>query len=173
MKTVLSAILTLALFAVPLVRADETADLTAVKAAVALYKQSLETLDAAKASQLFADDSQVFESGGVEGTYAHYLPVWTAIARRWREGATRCKIPRSYPSTGVNPYIPCPKTPRKSPHPAAAKTAFANVASAAAATILTPCSLSRSGILAVRHAAAGTSTNHRHETRSLLLPAWR
>lgn len=73
MKTVLSAILTLALFAVPLVRADETADLTAVKAAVALYKQSLETLDAAKASQLFADDSQVFESGGVEGTYAHYL----------------------------------------------------------------------------------------------------
>jgi ketosteroid isomerase-like protein len=73
MKTTLSALLTLALFATTFVRADEPADLAAVKSAVALYKQSLETLDAAKASRLFTPDSQVFESGGVEGTYAHYL----------------------------------------------------------------------------------------------------
>jgi ketosteroid isomerase-like protein len=73
MKTTLPALLTLALFATTFVRADEPADLAAVKSAVALYKQSLETLDAAKASRLFTPDSQVFESGGVEGTYAHYL----------------------------------------------------------------------------------------------------
>lgn len=73
MKILRSLIFTLGLFAFTLVRADETADLAAVKTAVALYKQSLETLDAAKASHLFTADSQVFESGGVEGTYAHYL----------------------------------------------------------------------------------------------------
>ncbi|HEX7632652.1 MAG TPA: nuclear transport factor 2 family protein [Lacunisphaera sp.] len=73
MKPALSLVLALASFAVSSVRADEAADLTAVRTAVALYKQSLETLDAAKASHLFTPDSQVFESGGVEGTYAHYL----------------------------------------------------------------------------------------------------
>ena len=68
-----TGLLTLALFASPLVCADDAVDLTAVKSAIALYKQSLETLDATKASPLFTADSQVFESGGVEGTYAHYL----------------------------------------------------------------------------------------------------
>ena len=73
MKIMLPALFTLALAVLPVVRADEASELTAVKTAVALYKQSLETLDATKASPLFTADSQVFESGGVEGTYAHYL----------------------------------------------------------------------------------------------------
>ena len=54
-------------------RASEASDLTEIKSVVARYKDSLETLDAAKAKGLFVADSQVFESGGVEGTYAHYL----------------------------------------------------------------------------------------------------
>jgi ketosteroid isomerase-like protein len=69
----LPTILALALFAPIIVRADEAADLTAVKSVVGLYKQSLESLDAAQAKNLFTADSAVFESGGVEGTYAHYL----------------------------------------------------------------------------------------------------
>lgn len=71
--TALPTILALALFTPIIVRADEAADLAAVKSVVGLYKQSLETLDASKAKDLFTADSQVFESGGVEGTYAHYL----------------------------------------------------------------------------------------------------
>lgn len=65
--------LALALLAPIIVRADEAADLTAVKSVVSLYKQSLESLDAAKAKDLFTTGSAVFESGGVEGTFAHYL----------------------------------------------------------------------------------------------------
>lgn len=55
------------------VRADETADLAAIRSVVGQYKQALETLDAAKAKDLFTADSQVFESGGVEGSFDHYL----------------------------------------------------------------------------------------------------
>ena len=54
-------------------RASEAADLAAIKSAVTRYKESMEALDASKAQDLFVADSQVFESGGVEGTFAHYL----------------------------------------------------------------------------------------------------
>ena len=49
------------------------ADETAVKSVLAAYNQALTRLDAAQAKDLFTADSAVFESGGVEGTYAHYL----------------------------------------------------------------------------------------------------
>jgi uncharacterized protein (TIGR02246 family) len=49
-------------------RAADNADQSAVKAVLAAYNQALTTLDAAKAKNLFTPDS-----GGVEGTYAHYL----------------------------------------------------------------------------------------------------
>ena len=49
------------------------ADETAVKSVLAAYNHALTSLDAAQAKALFTADSQVFESGGVEGTYAHYL----------------------------------------------------------------------------------------------------
>ncbi len=48
-------------------------DEAAAKSVLAAYNQALTTLDAAKAKDLFTADSAVFESGGVEGTYAHYL----------------------------------------------------------------------------------------------------
>lgn len=37
------------------------------------YKNSLQNLTTEGTLELFSDNSQVFESGGVEGTYAHYL----------------------------------------------------------------------------------------------------
>ncbi|HVZ64162.1 MAG TPA: nuclear transport factor 2 family protein [Opitutaceae bacterium] len=54
-------------------RAADSSDQNAVKAVLAAYNLALTTLDAAKAKDLFTADSAVFESGGVEGTYAHYL----------------------------------------------------------------------------------------------------
>lgn len=48
-------------------------DETAVKAVLAAYNHALTSLDAAPAKDLFTADSAVFESGGVEGTFAHYL----------------------------------------------------------------------------------------------------
>lgn len=54
-------------------RAADSADQNAIKAVLAAYNLALTTLDAAKAKELFTADSAVFESGGVEGTYAHYL----------------------------------------------------------------------------------------------------
>lgn len=60
----------LALATVP---AAESADVAAVKAVLQAYKTALEQLDAAPAAKLFTADAQVFESGGVEGTFADYL----------------------------------------------------------------------------------------------------
>lgn len=53
--------------------AAESADLAAVKTVLKAYKTALEKLDAAQAAKLFTADAQVFESGGVEGTFADYL----------------------------------------------------------------------------------------------------
>ena len=57
----------------PLARAVDSADGTAIKAVLTVYKDGLEKLDVSNAAKLFAEDSQVFESGGVEGNFAHYL----------------------------------------------------------------------------------------------------
>jgi len=54
-------------------RAADSPDQTAVKTVLAAYNEALTTLNAAKAKDLFTADSAVFESGGVEGTFAHYL----------------------------------------------------------------------------------------------------
>jgi|APLak6261676563_1056112.scaffolds.fasta_scaffold00012_4 ketosteroid isomerase-like protein len=53
--------------------AANSSDQDAIKAVLGAYNQALTSLDAAKAQDLFTADSAVFESGGVEGTYAHYL----------------------------------------------------------------------------------------------------
>lgn len=50
--------------------ADDAAE---VKAVLAAYKDGLEKLDVAQLTPHFTADSQVFESTGVEGTFAHYL----------------------------------------------------------------------------------------------------
>jgi len=45
----------------------------AVLQVMSKYKNALESLNVKGTLTLFSDDSQVFESGGVEGSYAHYL----------------------------------------------------------------------------------------------------
>lgn len=74
MKTKLLSLLVLtSVFALPALRANGAAEVASVKAVLQAYKQSLENLDAAPAMDLFTADCQVFESGGVEGTFANYL----------------------------------------------------------------------------------------------------
>ncbi len=48
-------------------------DWQAVEAVLAQYKAAIERLDATGTEKLFAADAQIFETGGVEGTYANYL----------------------------------------------------------------------------------------------------
>ncbi len=62
--------LKLALAAAPAADSDDTA---AVKAVLKDYKTALEKRDAAPAAKLFTPEARVFESGGVEGTFADYL----------------------------------------------------------------------------------------------------
>ena len=45
----------------------------AVRAVLEQYKEAIERLDATGAEQLFSSDSEIFESGGSEGTYPQYL----------------------------------------------------------------------------------------------------
>lgn len=49
------------------------ADEAAVKDILSRYKSAIERLDATGTEALFAPDSAIFETGGVEGTYAQYL----------------------------------------------------------------------------------------------------
>ena len=48
-------------------------DTRAVEAVLATYKTALERLDVTGTQELFTPDSQIFENGGIEGTYANYL----------------------------------------------------------------------------------------------------
>lgn len=70
MKQLVFALL---LVVAPLVRAEDSADVASVKGVLKDYKTALEKRDAAPAARLFTAEAQVFESGGVEGTFADYL----------------------------------------------------------------------------------------------------
>lgn len=48
-------------------------DTAAVRQVLLQYKSAIERLDATGTTALFTSDSQVFENGGVEGSYANYL----------------------------------------------------------------------------------------------------
>ncbi|TGD77394.1 MULTISPECIES: DUF4440 domain-containing protein [Hymenobacter] len=52
--------------------AGSAADEAAVKMVLTKYQQAVQKLDTTGTHRLFAPNSQVFESGGVEGTYRHY-----------------------------------------------------------------------------------------------------
>ena len=52
---------------------SRVADTRAVEAVLTQYKSAIEKLDAAGTERLFTPDSQIFETGGSEGTYANYL----------------------------------------------------------------------------------------------------
>lgn len=54
-------------------RGKRAADQRAVEAVLAQYTAAIERLDARGTETLFTTDSQIFESGGSEGTYANYL----------------------------------------------------------------------------------------------------
>lgn len=49
------------------------AETAAVTQVLAQYLAAIERLDATGTERLFTEDSQVFENGGVEGTYRNYL----------------------------------------------------------------------------------------------------
>jgi uncharacterized protein (TIGR02246 family) len=53
--------------------ATPEAEEAAVKSVLSQYKSAIEKLDATGTEQLFTADSAIFETGGVEGTYANYL----------------------------------------------------------------------------------------------------
>ena len=48
-------------------------DEAAVRSVLQQYKAAIEQLDARGTERLFAADSVIFETGGVEGNYANYL----------------------------------------------------------------------------------------------------
>ena len=51
----------------------DTADKQDVIAVMKSYKDALQNLTTEGTFELFTEDSKVFESGGVEGSYAHYI----------------------------------------------------------------------------------------------------
>jgi hypothetical protein len=53
--------------------AATSADENAVRAVLARYKSAIKRLDASGTEALFTEDSAVFETGWVEGTYRQYL----------------------------------------------------------------------------------------------------
>ena len=57
----------------PRAPAARIADEAAVRAVLKEYKSAIERIDATGTERLFAADSMVFETGGVEGSYADYL----------------------------------------------------------------------------------------------------
>lgn len=62
-------------FSVPAVAAPDlhAADATAVRQVLGNYIAAVEKLDPKGTERLFTRDSMIFESGGSEGNYAHYL----------------------------------------------------------------------------------------------------
>lgn len=54
-------------------RGSAMVETAAVKEVLAQYHRAIERLDATGTEKLFAPDSAVFETGGVEGSYANYL----------------------------------------------------------------------------------------------------
>ncbi len=52
---------------------DRAADRAAVEEVLRQYRTAIERLNATGTERLFTEDSQLFENGGVEGTYANYL----------------------------------------------------------------------------------------------------
>ncbi len=53
--------------------AKRNADTAAVRSVLAAYVSAIERLDPRGTERLFTRDSMIFETGGSEGNYAHYL----------------------------------------------------------------------------------------------------
>lgn len=70
-RLTITAIALAMLVAVP-AQATEPADYQGAAAALAQYKSAMEKRDLTGVEALFSPDAQIFESGGVEGNFAHY-----------------------------------------------------------------------------------------------------
>ncbi|WP_309611539.1 nuclear transport factor 2 family protein [Sphingomonas sp.] len=76
MAKLLSIITLIALASTPAVAGPAATwghDIAAVRAVLGSYEAAVQRLDARGTEVLFADDSEIFESGGSEGNYANYL----------------------------------------------------------------------------------------------------
>jgi ketosteroid isomerase-like protein len=72
MRRIKQAVIGLALVIAVPAHAASTPDYQAATATLAQYKQAIESRDLSGAEALFAPDAQIFESGGIEGNFAHY-----------------------------------------------------------------------------------------------------
>jgi ketosteroid isomerase-like protein len=54
-------------------RPGQSADEEQVRAVVTAYKDAIERMDVSQTPALFWADSEIFENGGVEGSFAYYL----------------------------------------------------------------------------------------------------
>ena len=70
-RLTITAIALAMLVAVP-AQATEPADFQGAAAALAQYKSAMEKRDLTGVEALFSPDAQIFESGGIEGNFAHY-----------------------------------------------------------------------------------------------------
>ncbi|WP_445722492.1 nuclear transport factor 2 family protein [Flavobacterium sp.] len=52
---------------------SQTTDVEAVKSVLKKYNEATQKMDLSNTKQLFATNSQIFESGGSEGSYEHYF----------------------------------------------------------------------------------------------------
>lgn len=73
MKTILTVVTITASLSTAALAQPAAGDRAAVEEVLSSYKSSIERLDAVGTERLFAADSQIFETGGVEGTYANYF----------------------------------------------------------------------------------------------------
>jgi ketosteroid isomerase-like protein len=70
LKTILTALCTLFILTSA---KGQNKDSESVLLVMKAYKDALQNLTTEGTFELFSDNSQVFESGGVEGTYSHYI----------------------------------------------------------------------------------------------------
>ena len=76
MAKLISMLTSVALASTPAVAgsaATSGGDTTAVRAVLGSYQAAVQRLDTRGTQVLFADDSEIFESGGSEGNYKNYL----------------------------------------------------------------------------------------------------
>ena len=72
MRRIKQAVIGLALVIAVPAHAASTPDYQAAATTLAQYKQAVENRDLSGVETLFAPDAQIFESGGIEGNFAHY-----------------------------------------------------------------------------------------------------
>ncbi|KYG77507.1 MULTISPECIES: YybH family protein [Roseivirga] len=73
MKTKILILIALFTLGASMLNAQISNEVKAVEQVLKDYKKGLESLKITGLSDLFTTDSQIFESGGVEGTFVHYL----------------------------------------------------------------------------------------------------